>query len=468
MPEHPHLSSHDITSPAPLELNDHAALQGWIPRISLFWRTFCLLALLQVGCMVAWFQTLKSLELEPQAIYAARQMALVAHLSHEALQLTQGPARERYILALAQDEGLKIVTRRPSDTFEKLSLDDPLGRHLTQEITRQLGQGTVVAGMVNQQPGLWISLDLDGQRHWLSVDMTQLVPTDSLAWPTWLGIAALLSLLGSTLIARLVNKPLQQLSMAAAQVKEGNFSRSFLDENMSTPEIRDVNIGFNRMAQQLAAVEQNRAIMLAGISHDLRTPLARLRLETEMSVQDPEARDLMAADIAQLDGIIDKFLDYARPHSVKLQAVALGKVIESCIFPHRETRHLKINLSLENGLHVLADEVELGRVITNLLENALRYGKTPGSDNVEIDIAAKARDEWVLLKVRDHGRGVPPDNLADLTKPFFRGDSARTHASGAGLGLSIVKRTVHRMGGRFVLANTSSGGLAAHIKLLRA
>jgi two-component system osmolarity sensor histidine kinase EnvZ len=112
--------------------------------------------------------------------------------------------------------------------------------------------------------------------------------------------------------------------------------------------------------------------------------------------------------------------------------------------------------------------VELGRVIANLLENARRYGKSPDTGIAMVDIVAKAHDDWVLLKVRDHGQGVNPEQLSSLSKPFFRGDTARTEATGAGLGLSIVDKAIQRMGGEFELTNTASGGLAAHIKLQRA
>ncbi|WP_312759035.1 ATP-binding protein, partial [Pulveribacter sp.] len=287
-------------------------------------------------------------------------------------------------------------------------------------------------------------------------------------WLIWLITAGALSLAGAAVIARLINRPLKQLSYAANRVRDGDFAASQLDEGVVTNEIREVNIGFNRMAQKLAKLEQDRAVMLAGISHDLRTPLARLRLETEMSVVDDVARQHMVADIVQLDATIDKFLDYARPDGVVLNPVNLHAVVSSCVYAVQDHRELAITMNVPEDLNVLADEVELARVISNLLENARRYGKDVETGITTVDIAAKAREKWVLLKLRDHGPGAPSEQLANLTKPFFRGDSARTAAAGAGLGLSIVDKTVQRLGGIFALANSASGGLVAHVQLQRA
>ena len=112
----------------------------------------------------------------------------------------------------------------------------------------------------------------------------------------------------------------------------------------------------------------------------------------------------------------------------------LHAVISSCVYAVQDHRELQITMQVPEDLNVLADEVELARVISNLLENARRYGKTPDTASTRVEIAAKAREDWVLIKLRDHGTGVPPEQLANLTKPFFRGDSARTAAAGAGLG----------------------------------
>jgi two-component system osmolarity sensor histidine kinase EnvZ len=176
----------------------------------------------------------------------------------------------------------------------------------------------------------------------------------------------------------------------------------------------------------------------------------------------------MAADITQLDAIIDKFLDYARPDKAKLEPLMLQDVVGACVYSLQNQPDVRINVKIDPDLMVMADEVELGRIIANLLENARRYGKTADTGMAMINIWAIARDDWVLIKIRDHGIGVAPEQLANLTKPFYRGEAARTAANGAGLGLAIVEKTVQRMGGIFTLTNSATGGLSAKIQLQKA
>ena len=465
----PHSSahSHEASSPVPLEPSERRGERRTRVGLNLFWRTFFLLGLLLLGSILAWLQTLRALELEPRTLHTAQQVASLVNLSRAALQAADGIARVSLIKTMADQEGVRIIPREPGDQYEPLE-PTALGLRLTEQLTQRLGPDTIVARSVNGEKGIWVGFSINGDPNWLLMDRSRFSPAGGKTWLIWLATAGALSLAGAAVIARLINQPLKQLSYAANRVRDGDFAASHLDEEAVTSEIREVNIGFNRMAQKLAKLEQDRAVMIAGISHDLRTPLARLRLETEMSVNDDVAREHMVADIVQLDAIIDKFLDYARPDHVSLTPVNLHAVVSSCVYAVQDHRELQITMNVPEDLNVMADEVELARVISNLLENARRYGKTPDTDITSVDIAAKGRENWVLIKIRDRGKGVPPEQLANLTKPFFRGDSARTAAAGAGLGLSIVDKTVQRMGGMFALANSSTGGLAAHIQLERA
>jgi two-component system osmolarity sensor histidine kinase EnvZ len=185
-------------------------------------------------------------------------------------------------------------------------------------------------------------------------------------------------------------------------------------------------------------------------------------------VSDLDARAHMAADIAQLDAIIDKFLDYARPDRVQLSPVPLKAIVESCAYPFESKSDARVKVKIEDDLLVMADHVELGRILSNLLENARKYGKSADTGIALIEVSAVARDKWVFIKVRDHGAGVSADQIGNLTKPFYRGEAARTEANGAGLGLAIVEKTIQRMGGAFALNNSTTGGLSANIKLKRA
>jgi two-component system osmolarity sensor histidine kinase EnvZ len=301
----------------------------------------------------------------------------------------------------------------------------------------------------------------------MQAEPTAASPLSGGTWFAWIGIAFLATLLGSIGVARLINQPLRDLSFAASRIRDGDLD-SRLDENTLTSEIREVNRGFNRMARELARVEEDRAVMLAGISHDLRTPLARLRLETEMSVGEEEARRNMASDIDQLDAIIDKFMDYARPGDTRMRPVNVAELVDREASRFRFPDQIRISSRVPNSVLVMADDIELGRVFFNLFENARRYAGGVDSGVAEVTVNHARTGPWAIVSVRDHGPGVDPAKLPQLTTPFFRGDAARTAATGAGLGLAIVDKAMHRMGGSLELNNAPDGGLVAHLRLKRA
>ncbi len=455
------------TNPTPLETAP-APLEVRRPReVSLFWRTFLMLSLLLLGCFTAWLQTFRALEFEPRVLQSAQQLASLVNLSRAALVHSDSIARVSLVKTLADEEDVRITPREPEDDY-KLYNEDSLSLSVSQELASRLGPGTIVAREVNGTTGLWIGFTIDGDPYWLLTDPSRVRLVTGATWLIWIGTGAVLSLMGAAFIARLINRPLKRLSFAAGRVREGDFTASQLSEAVATAEIREVNIGFNRMAQRLSKIEQDRALMLAGISHDLRTPLARLRLEMEMSVADETAREHMSADIDQVTAIIDKFLDYARPDELKPEPISLNQVVDAAVYALGSDPNTIVITSIPENTFVYGDGVELQRVFSNLLENAHRYGRDPITGVTRVDIAALAKDDNVLIKLRDHGQGVPQESLAQLTQPFFRADASRTSAKGTGLGLAIVDRAIARMGGRFALTNSSTGGLAAHIKLRRA
>ena len=233
-------------------------------------------------------------------------------------------------------------------------------------------------------------------------------------------------------------------------------------------EIRDINAGFRRMSRELARAENDRLLMLAGISHDLRTPLARLRLELELSVPAAETRRLMAADIEQIDRLIAQFLQYARPTEPRLTAVPLRSAVQAAVAPFVGSARLCATVEVDPALAVQADPVDIERALQNLLENAARYARPAGGGPARVDIGARADEGTVRLDLRDHGPGVPDSQLDRLTTPFYRGDAARTAATGAGLGLAIVQRVARRLGGNLRLAHAPGGGLRAELSLPRA
>ncbi len=435
--------------------------------LSLFWRTFVLLALLLFGGVYAWTQTFRALEFEPRAVQAAQQIASLVSLSRAALSGPDGIHRLTVIKSLPDEGGVKLAPREPGDRWTPYEVDR-FSRAIGAGLRSRLGADTLVASEVNGAAGLWVGFAIDGDLYWLQADPTRLGPMATSTLVIWVGIALLATVMASVAIARAINKPLRDLSFAASRIREGEFD-SRLDESTLTSEIRQVNMGFNRMARELAKLEEDRAVMLAGISHDLRTPLARLRLEAEMSVQDEEAKNNIALDIDQLDAIIDKFMDYSRPGEVRLSPVHLSGVVDREIAAFRDPTSIRITSRVAIDTMVMADDTELGRVLQNLFENARRYGRSGDSGIAEVEITYAREGPWVSLSIRDHGNGVDPRKLAQLTTPFFRGDAARTAATGAGLGLAIVDKAMQRMGGTLELGNATEGtGLVARIRLKRA
>ena len=355
--------------------------------MSLFWRTFVFLMILQGGGILAWFHTYQILELGPQNNAIAAHMVQPAHVQH---------------------------------------LD------------------------------FWHTLN----------DLRQTEPRDK-TWLFWMGIAGIFSIAGAAAIAQLLNHPLTEIVRATASVQEGNFKEAHLNEDVFIQEVGLVNHRFNAMTTQLAQMEADRTLMLAGISHDLRTPLARIRLELELNVDDHLVKESITHDIEQIDHIIDQFLDYARAVPKALVAVPIAPIVEQVCqaFKDHPQLLLQSKIPFDPGLMTRVNPTELKRILSNLFENAARYGRHPDQVKAQVDVGLQWKDPWIVITVRDHGPGVPAAELKRLTEPFYRSDETRSQANGAGLGLAIVAKTLHRMKGTLHLSNHPQGGLVARLQV---
>ena len=274
--------------------------------LSLFWRTFALLSLLIFCSALAWLQLLRTQEYEPRMLRNAHQIASVVNLIRTALMHTDEIARVSLLKMLADEEDVSISTREPSDSFEPFGQSE-LEVQIGKELVKRLGQSTIIASKVNDSNGLWVGFQIEKDSYWLLMDPERLNTVSGSTWLVWLLTASALSLAGAALIARLINRPLRQLSVAASRVRDGNFTASPLDEHVTTSEIREVNIGFNRMAERLAKIEQERALMLAGFFHALPHPLAPLTLEAELPGSGQQGRPSNSPPTGQPLPILTKF-----------------------------------------------------------------------------------------------------------------------------------------------------------------
>ena len=436
-------------------------------KSGLFWRTFLLLGTLTTVSMITWIGMISVIQREPQAQQISAQIISVVTITHAALTHSAPELRRELLFDLVSNEGIRIFSLEEDDRIEPPP-DNYLMPEIEALVKAKLGKDTRFSARVNGVAGFWVSFKIDDDEYWLMLDRERLRGLTGFQWLGWASLVSLLSLLGAAIISSLINLPLSRLTAAARDIAKGKQPAPLPEKGPI--EIIEANRSFNQMVDDLKQVESDRAVILAGISHDLRTPLARMQLEVEMANLSDEAREGIQSDIGQMDAIIGQFLDYARPTEAStFTDVDLSGLLSDMAREAMRLPDVKINAAIAEGAHAMGNATDLRRVLNNLIENARRYGKTPGSEVTEIDIACQVRTSHgakkVIIEVQDHGTGVPAEKIEQLMKPFTRLDTARGQANGAGLGLAIVDRVLLRHGAELQVRNREGGGLAFQISL---
>ncbi|WP_158117075.1 two-component system sensor histidine kinase EnvZ [Vibrio cincinnatiensis] len=329
---------------------------------------------------------------------------------------------------------------------------------MSEEMTEELGSVTEVRmGVGEESYLLWMKIELLPGKI-LRIPLSELREEDFAPLFRNSIVMAILILVGGWLFIRLQNRPLSTLEKAALSVGRGEIPPPIPEKGAS--EIRAVTRAFNQMSQGIQALEEDRALLMAGISHDLRTPLTRIRLATEMmSPEDSYLAEGIIGDTEECNEIISQFMDYLKPVDKQtFQHVNLNE-IASDIASSEGGYEVKIEVELQPLIEpAFGNPIAIKRAVTNLVVNALRYGN--GWVKMTTGITADKSMVWIC--VEDNGPGIEPSQVNKVFEPFIRGDTARG-SEGTGLGLAIVKRIVSQHHGSVVLNNRAEGGLKIQI-----
>ena len=418
------------------------------PIDSLFGR----LALLVVGVLLlshfAWYFAMRLERNQMQTRFAVEEAAFLVDAVRQHVARTPDqplPSRVRLV---------------PPDSPDVPATDDKLPpplKRFRDDVSDRMPAGTrVEIGTPGRPPVLWVKEPTDN--NWIVVPVQPLRPPRSLdRMLIWLGTIFSAGVVAALFAAWQLQQPLRSLARAVARFGRGQPVPPV--RGRGPRELRQLTRGFNQMVEQVSRTENDRAVMLAGVAHDLRTPLARMRLRAEM-MDDARLRDGVVRDVDSMSHIVDQFLVFAHGGSDRSEPVPVDQACERiartyrAVAPNAPT--VETRLAADPGFRL--PTATLDRILSNLLDNAHAYGAPP----VIVETVRTATG--YALAVSDHGGGIAPRDLAAATRPFVRLDPARGGNGHSGLGLAIVERLVLRLGGTCEIANRPEGGLRVEMQ----
>jgi two-component system osmolarity sensor histidine kinase EnvZ len=372
-----------------------------------------------------------------------------------ALAASDTPERRESLRRIGHEYRVRIFPES-----ERPFIGAPAGVGLDAIETRlkeELGPGTEL----RVAPGLlFVRLEAAGEAYWVRFALPPPAEDRFSRAVLWSLMIAAALLVASFVFARYLARPLRELNAAVERVGRGETPAPLPESGPS--EIASLNRGVNRMTANLRQLEHDRALLLAGVSHDLRTPLARLRLGIEMEVRDHTTKRGMVDDVEEMDRVIGQFLEFARTYEESAQAPEdINEIVRASIERHIRARR-DVRFVAGSLPSVPLHRTAFSRLVANLVDNAMAYGAPP------VEVSTRAAEGNVVLEVGDHGPGIPPHDVERLKQPFTRASAARSNAAGiagAGLGLAIVDRIARLHGGTFDILQRDGGGTLARVTI---
>jgi two-component system osmolarity sensor histidine kinase EnvZ len=432
-------------------------MRRWFPK-SAFGQTALLIGfLLLINQLVSYALVVKHV-VEPSFkqinMLLAKQVKLV-FMNMPEQGREQLPIDEILTDQFKEATGLRVY---PAYLAPKYGLDKAVPYHfLSKQMSEYLGGNTEVRVAKEELFMVWINPPQDPY-IWIKVPLEKFDDSEFSPLTFYLILIGGLSVIGGWFFAGHLTRPLRNLQTAANQVAKGEYPERLAFKGST--EVIGVTRAFNSMASGIKQLEDDRSLLMAGISHDLRTPLTRIRLATEM-LDDREAffKEGIEQDIDDMNEIIDQFITYIkldREETAELHE--LNEIITQEV--NAETsrgRDITMDLSVIPIMMIRAHALK--RVIANLIGNAIRYGG--GEVYIKSGMCGK---RLAYFTVEDNGPGIAPDKIQQLFKPFVQGDNARG-GQGSGLGLAIVHRFVNNHGGKVLITNRPQGGLCVRVDL---
>jgi two-component system osmolarity sensor histidine kinase EnvZ len=425
---------------------------------SLFARTALTLALAFIVFQAAAFWVVYRTLIVPVAERSANDLAGLVVLSAQTWVELPPQTRAAFERELANRHGLRLTTVDVGATADAPPFT--FRRQIETALSQRLGRTVALHG-VPGTAAAWLDIPLGGHDLRVGFFPDRYAVKLPLATIAVVALGTFLSLLTALLLVRRITVPLARAAQAAGQVGAGELPEALPETGPA--ELAELARCFNKMASEVRELLDNRTTLLAGISHDLRTPMTRLQLNLEMLRDDsghasPARIDRAVNDLAEMNQLISGYLELARTTQAEPKV-------------RFDLAALLQDVAAEAGLawaspapcEIEASRLALRQIVVNLVQNAQRYG-----GDTPVELALECGEQRVRVSVSDSGAGIPDDQLEKVFRPFYRLEGSRSQATGGtGLGLAIVRQLAEKNGWEVGLRNRDAGGLEAVLEIRR-
>lgn len=424
---------------------------------SLFGRTAAILGLAFLVFQIAALALVAVTILKPMALRSADDLAGLMVLSVQTWVELPPETRPYFERELAVHHHLLIKRvdaplAARADSFLNSS-------YIEQSLSRRTGQDIVLKA--GENGWVWAEMRMGGHLIRIGFERDRYGVQSPLAAVGLVSLGALLTWLTALVMVRRISRTLVRLGSAAGEVGQGQMPQP-LPESGAT-ELVSLTRAFNRMANEVQALLANRTTLLAGISHDLRTPIARMRLALAMLPQDADARLIgqIEHDLEEMNRLIGSFLELSRGLQAEpVQMLDLNVLLDELAEDARRGGGV-VEWKAQNACMVAVGPNSLRRVVSNLIENALRYG-----NHHPITLECLCTPGVAKIRIMDRGPGIPPDQIEAVFRPFYRLETSRNKATGgSGLGLSIAQQLAQANHWQVLLLPRTGGGLSAEVHI---